>query len=174
MKINQLSMLFFSFLIVASFGCTPAKKIKKTTKTSTVKTPPPPDEEAPKEEILVAKINFMKTDELSVALERAKKEKKPVFIDFYTTWCGPCKMMDESLFRDWDVTEMMNQNLINLKVDAEKGNGPALQAMYGVTGYPTFLFLDAEGKVLLVHRGTSSIADFKQKIKTAKWKFSQG
>ena len=92
-------------------------------------------------------------------------------MDFYTTWCAPCRMMDESLFRDAEVTDFLNKNFVCLKIDAEKGNGPTLREMFEVTGYPSFVFIDNNGKVLTTHKGTSSIADFKKMARTALWRF---
>ena len=54
------------------------------------------------------------------ALKLAKKENKVLFIDFYTTWCGPCKMMDRSTFKDKDVIDWLGKEAISIKIDAEK------------------------------------------------------
>ncbi|MFK8055312.1 MAG: thioredoxin family protein [Saprospiraceae bacterium] len=92
-------------------------------------------------------VDFMHTDKLSVALERAKAEDKMVFIDFYTSWCLPCKLMDEDVFTDKEFGDYMNQHFISVKIDAEHGNGPNLAALYGVKSYPTLLFVDLNGRV---------------------------
>ena len=57
------------------------------------------------------------------ALALAKKEKKMVFVDFYTTWCGPCKMMTSEVFMREQVGTYFNRMFVNLKMDAEKGEG---------------------------------------------------
>ncbi|OMP30154.1 hypothetical protein BKM32_12250 [Mangrovimonas sp. DI 80] len=85
---------------------------------------------------------------LEEALVKAKKENKLVFIDFYTVWCGPCKKMAKDIFPLASVGEVYNKNFINLKLDAEK-EGQAVAKQYNVTGYPTLLYLDADGKILL-------------------------
>ncbi len=54
------------------------------------------------------------------ACQKAEADGKLVFIDFYTTWCGPCKMMDKSTFTDEGVINWLKENTIALKVDAEK------------------------------------------------------
>ena len=53
----------------------------------------------------------------------AKKEKKPIFIDFYTQWCGPCLNMAQTVFSLPTVGYYYNQTFINLKIDAEEGEG---------------------------------------------------
>lgn len=86
----------------------------------------------------------------SEALELAKSQDKIVFMDAYTTWCGPCRRMSANTFPDPTVGEYYNANFINLKVDMEKDEGPKLAKTYSVGSYPTLLYLDGDGKV--VHR----------------------
>ena len=90
----------------------------------------------------------MQSDKLMPVLEIAKTENKLVFVDFYTTWCLPCNLMDEDVFTDKELSKFLNDNFINYKVDAEKGNGANLSVLYQIIAYPTLLFLDAEGNVL--------------------------
>ena len=52
------------------------------------------------------------------ALALAGKEKKMIFIDFYTTWCGPCKMMSSEVFTLEQVWTYFNRVFVNMKVDA--------------------------------------------------------
>lgn len=78
---------------------------------------------------------------------KAKAENKLVFIDFYTSWCGPCKAMAQTVFKEDTVGRYFNSHFISYKIDAEKGEGKALAAKYDVKLYPTYLFLDARGAV---------------------------
>ena len=82
------------------------------------------------------------------ALAKAEKEDKLVFMDAFTTWCGPCKRMAASVFPDQMVGEFYNANFINVKMDMEKGEGPGLAQKYGVRSYPTLLYIGADGKVV--------------------------
>lgn len=84
------------------------------------------------------------------ALKQAAKEKKLVFVDFYTTWCGPCKMLKKNTFPDKDLGTYFNANFVNLTIDAEKGEGVALAEKYQVRGYPALIVVDKEGN--LVHQ----------------------
>ncbi len=81
------------------------------------------------------------------ALTKAKAEGKLIFMDCYTTWCGPCKMLTNNTFPDPALGAYFNQRYINLKVDMEKGEGPELQAQFGVRAYPTLLWIDGNGVV---------------------------
>lgn len=84
------------------------------------------------------------------ALELAARENKLVFMDAYTTWCGPCRMMDRQTFKDPRVAEFFNASFVNVKMDMEKGEGPELARQYQVQAYPTLLFVDPAGQI--VHR----------------------
>lgn len=81
------------------------------------------------------------------ALKKADEEDKLVFIDVYTTWCGPCKVMSQTVFPDHKVGEYFNARFINLKLDAEDESidGPRISNTYDVSAYPTLLFLNADG-----------------------------
>jgi len=86
----------------------------------------------------------------STILAKAKKENKLVFIDAYTTWCGPCKLMAKNVFPQKAVGDYYNANFINAKIDMEKGEGIDIAKKYNVKAFPTYLFVDGNGE--LVHR----------------------
>ncbi len=93
-------------------------------------------------------VKFIQADKLSTVLDRAEAEGKIVFIDFYATWCQPCKMMDKDVFSDKNIASFFNENFISYKVDAEKGFGPNIAALYNVRAYPTLVWVDTKGNVL--------------------------
>lgn len=100
-------------------------------------------------------VEFTPSDNLTAVLEMAEGNKKLVFVDFYTTWCLPCKLMDEDVFTNKGISELMNDNFINYKIDAEKGNGPNLALLFQVNTFPTLLFLDERGRVLVRKEGAA-------------------
>lgn len=78
----------------------------------------------------------------SEAVAKAKAANKPIFVDLYATWCGPCKLMAKNVFTDAAVGDKFNASFINVKVDAEKGEGITLAKKFTIKGYPTFIFVD--------------------------------
>ena len=87
------------------------------------------------------------------AIAAAKAEKKQVFIDFYTSWCGPCKMMMKNVFPLKEVGDYLNAKFVCVKIDAEKGEGPELAKRYKVKAYPTFVAIDPDENVLMTKEG---------------------
>lgn len=79
------------------------------------------------------------------ALAKAKKEKKMIFMDAYTTWCGPCKYLKKNVFPDKALGQYMNEKFVSVAVDWESAEGQTLAAAYPLGAYPTMFFLDANG-----------------------------
>ena len=96
----------------------------------------------------------------SQVLGEAKKQNKLIFIDIYTTWCGPCKAMSENVFVDEKVGEKFNEAFINYKIDAEKGEGIELAKTYAITAYPTYLFVNEAGELVYRSLGAMSAEKF--------------
>lgn len=82
------------------------------------------------------------------ALKKAAEQKKIVFIDFYTTWCGPCKALDRTTWQDAKVISLLREKAVCLKIDAEKED--ALAQRFKLEGYPTLLMIKPDGSV--IHR----------------------
>lgn len=78
----------------------------------------------------------------------AKAEGKFIFIDFFTTWCGPCKRLASNVFPTKQVGDYLNGKYVCLKIDAEKGEGVELAKKYGVAAYPTLAVINADGELL--------------------------
>ena len=90
---------------------------------------------------------------LKEAKELAAKEHKIIFIDAYTSWCGPCKRMAKDVFTQESVGNFYNKHFINMKIDMEKGEGPKVASKYSVRSYPTFLFIDEKGAIVHQAKG---------------------
>ena len=89
-------------------------------------------------------------------LAKAKAERKMVFIDAYAVWCGPCKWMSNNVFSDAEVGTYFEKYFVALKLDVERGEGPAIKTRYAIEGLPGYLFMDSDGNV--VYRGSGSMA----------------
>lgn len=86
------------------------------------------------------------------AIAAAKQENKMVFIDFYTDWCGPCKMMARDVFPQKHVGDFFNGKFVCVKFNAEK-EGKELAKRFEVKAYPTFIVLNTKEEVLLDIKG---------------------
>lgn len=91
-------------------------------------------------------VAFVEGKTYAEALQAAKEANKMLFIDCYTSWCGPCKMMATRVFPQKKVGDYFNQHFVSIKIDMEKGEGPELKNKFAVKAFPTFLFLDSNGK----------------------------
>ncbi len=92
-------------------------------------------------------------------LKQAKAQKKIIFLDAYASWCGPCKMLQKNVFTQKAVGDYYNGRFINVKMDMEKGEGPALAQVYPLEAYPTLMFIDGNGRVLQKVLGYQSPED---------------
>lgn len=113
-----------------------------------------------------AGINFLHGVTWTEAVTKAKAENKLIFIDFYTQWCGPCMNMAQTVFSLPTVGYYYNNTFVNLKIDAEEGEGVTLAKKYGVRSYPTYAFIDPATEEI-VHR-SSSRQSAEQFIQTGK------
>ncbi|TAK16407.1 MAG: thioredoxin, partial [Acidobacteria bacterium] len=104
----------------------------------------PDDMLAPERSRPRAKVPLQWSHSLAPALALAKKSKTLVFIDFETTWCGPCKSMDEWIWTDAEVAAAMADKYIGVKLDGDIEK--AIVKKYKVAGYPTMLVVDGTGK----------------------------
>lgn len=112
------------------------------------------------------------------ALMKAKTEDKIIFVDAYTTWCGPCKNMAANTFPDPEVGKLFNANFVCMKIDMEKEMGLEFRKKYTVTAYPTLFFIDydqvevqksvgAKQPPALIALGESVIAKYDKSAKYA-------
>ena len=97
---------------------------------------------------------------------KAKAEKKYIFMDAFTTWCGPCRYMSANIFPKEEVGQFFNPRFLNVKMqlDTSKNDNDEVKKLYNdaheimtkykVNVFPTYLFFDPNGK--LVHRAVGS------------------
>lgn len=111
--------------------------------------------------------------------EKAKKENKYLFVDCFTTWCGPCKYMTSTIFPQEKVGDFFNKNFVSVKVqfDQTKNDSEEVKSWYAqaesmnkefnIAAYPTFLIFSPKGE--LVHRivGGGEADEFIAKAKMA-------
>lgn len=114
-------------------------------------------------------INFETRWKWQEVLENAKKQNKYIFVDFFATWCGPCKLMDKEVFPTEKVGEFINRNFISVKVqiDTSQQDSEAirkwyddahfLKETYKLKSVPTFLFFSPSGEV--VHKFCGALRD---------------
>jgi len=103
--------------------------------------------------------------DFGAGLELAGAESKPIFVVFETNWCGYCKKMNRSTFKDPGVVERLNE-LVAIKIDAEDAkkvngySGRELASRYGVAGYPALMMLGPRGEVRSRTSGYLDARDF--------------
>lgn len=89
------------------------------------------------------------------ALEKAKKENKDLFVDFYADWCGPCKMMAAEVFTKLEVGEYFNSRFVCVQIDVERSENKDVVKKYNVSALPTMVFIRGlDGKELRRVKGT--------------------
>ena len=104
---------------------------------------------------------------LQEALVKAKKEKKLVFVDCYTTWCGPCKTMVEKVFPNKRVGDVLNKGCVPVKYDMETEEGKIIANKYGVKVFPTYLILKPDGT--LQHKAVGAVWEDDFLMRLGRW-----
>jgi thiol-disulfide isomerase/thioredoxin len=117
-------------------------------------------------------INFEHTS-FEEALSKAKKENKLVFMDCYTSWCGPCKKLSKEIFPLKEVGAIFNKNYVSIKMDMESKEGKKLAEKYNAHSYPTLLWLNTDGvmqhKTVGFVQAKVLIASAKQALSNDNW-----
>jgi thioredoxin-related protein len=161
-KNKNILVTLFVLLTLTSFAGGTKSKTKSTEKTATKTTTTTKVEAKTETKAEVAttnekKINWLTWDEM---VKLNEKNPKKIFIDFYTSWCGWCKVMDKKTFSNKELAQYMNENFYALKLDAEqkdtinfkgkkfgfvpaqRSNQLAVELLQGRMSYPTTVILD--------------------------------
>ena len=101
---------------------------------------------------------------LEQASARAKAQKKLIFLDCYTQWCGPCKKMARDVFPMAEVGSFMNPKFISIKIDMESAYGAPLAKKLQITAYPTFIIFNADAQEIGRFLGGSPADEFMKKV----------
>ena len=103
------------------------------------------------------------------ALTKASNEGKLVFVDFYATWCGPCKQVAEKVFPDEELGKYMNEKFVCLQIDVEKeGWQKEVAEKYNVTVLPTLVFFKLDSTVASRLAGAREKAELLNAAKVAR------
>lgn len=92
-------------------------------------------------------IEFIHDKKFKELLDMAKAQNRLLFMDCYTSWCGPCKRLSATVFPDSSVGQFYNSTFVNTKFDMEKDEGVEIANKYAIRAYPTLLWLDGDGNV---------------------------
>jgi thioredoxin-related protein len=113
-------------------------------------------------------------------LKKARDDRKCIFVDCFTTWCGPCRLMDKEIFTRKAVGDYVNAYFIAVKLQMDKSDkdskmvkrwykdAGAIQEEYGIPAYPTYLFFSPDGKLQYRDLGYKNAEDFLVIVKKAK------
>ncbi len=86
-------------------------------------------------------------------LRESKKLKKPIILDFWATWCIPCRKMENETFADPDFASYINKNFLVYKVNIDTFDGMDIADRYNIDAYPTLILLDAKNKYIDRYKG---------------------
>jgi len=124
-------------------------------------------------------IQFESKGDWNAFLSKAKAENKYIFVDCYTTWCGPCRAMDANVFPLKEVGDFFNDKFINVKFQLDTTSNDAdqikrqykdaafIQRKYKIYAFPTYLFFSPDGELVHVDVGGSSPKEFITKASNA-------
>jgi thioredoxin-related protein len=124
-------------------------------------------------------IDFQEGLNWSAVLEKANKERKYIFLDVFTTWCGPCKMMDRDVYPNEKLGILVNKDFISVRVqmDITPNDNANVKSWYNdakniansakVEAYPCFLFYSSDGELVYKSIGYKDVISFTNLVRFA-------
>ncbi|MGB0886410.1 MAG: thioredoxin family protein, partial [Chitinophagales bacterium] len=100
--------------------------------------------------------------------EKAFNERKIYYVDFSASWCQPCKLMDQTTFRDYEVVKFTKENFYAVQLDMSDFDAIEMQAKYQIGSLPTILFFDHLGNLIDRTTGLQTGTLFLKKLKEIK------
>lgn len=104
------------------------------------------------------------TDAWTEVLKQAKAKQKIIFLDVYTTWCGPCRHLEKNVFTQPALAEFYNEHFLSKRIDAEREELAFIQTL-DIQAYPTLIFLDGDGNVINRAEGAPDAEELLEKAK---------
>jgi thioredoxin-like negative regulator of GroEL len=105
---------------------------------------------------------------LQAAMKIAARERKPLLVDFWAEWCGPCKEMLATTYKDKAVVARSKQ-FVPVLINADEQ--PKVLEKFGISALPTVIFMNAKGKILLQTMGYDKAPEFLKLMDQAAKKF---
>ena len=99
---------------------------------------------------------------LTAANARAQSEGKLVFVDVWAAWCGPCKLLDSTTWKDRSVIDLLSARTIAIKINADQDS--AFVEKYKVEALPTLLVLKPDGSEVTRVVGYVDAAGFQARL----------
>jgi thioredoxin-related protein len=105
-------------------------------------------------------------DDANLVLKKARIDKKLIFLDFYTIWCGGCKAYEKYTFVDSTFRKYLTENFYSARINAELVQNKKITKKYSISGYPTVVITDSKGEEIdrIIGYNDESVENFIERI----------